>query len=92
MEKIVVRNISNNEIDMTGIVLYNPLTEEKQYLSADKTLGAGKDIVVYNGPLPIDPGAGIKWTNKRMLNSNGDEVVLINAASRLLWDYVYYGQ
>lgn len=89
IETYVVKNISSNPIDVIGTALYNPTTFERVFLDPAKSLAPGATVTVYNAPANAQPPEGIKWTDHRMLNHEGDEVVLINKVDRLLWVVSY---
>ena len=88
LETIYITNISNEKQDINGYSLYIMKTDEHINI-LDIKLDRGASYKVYNGPRAMEQKDGLAWLDHAILQQTGDDVILLNHAGRLIWDFTY---
>lgn len=87
LEIIVITNISASDQNLAGMSLLEP--ESMQYLFLPEVvLPPGGTIKVCNGNCGTDDG--IEWLKEPALRESGDQLILLNQAGRVIWNYVNF--
>lgn len=88
-EIITIKNISNDEIDISAYMIFSPEAGERKILPNDLKLSSGETYQIYNGENLNYPQEQI-WLNRSILNNPLDEVWLLNKAARIVFYFTYY--
>lgn len=87
LEIIVIANISAFDQNLAGMSLLEP--ESMRYLFLPEVvLPPGDTIRVCNGN--CGTGDGIQWLKEPVLYEPGDQLILLNQAGRVIWNYVNF--
>ncbi len=87
-EVIFVTNVGETEQPLKDRSILDPQTMEYIDLPEDVVLAPGESFKVYNGAVTRGKVDGLVWREEPLLQSRGDQLVLVNQAGRVLWNYV----
>lgn len=87
-EIIFVTNVGETERPLKNRSILDPQTMEYIDLPEDVVLAPGESFKVYNGAVTRGKVDGLVWREEPLLQSRGDQLVLVNQAGRVLWNYV----
>lgn len=88
-ETVVIKNISDHQIDIGGWMLYTPELSEKFTVPSPTLLEPGGEFTVNNGNSKKAPGETF-WLATTIINKLEDEVWLLNAGGAISFYFVYY--
>jgi hypothetical protein len=88
VEIILITNISSIEQSLKDRTILDPQTMEYVDLPQDVVVAPGETFKVYNGVRTPEETDGFVWREEPVLQSKGDQLVLVNQAGRVLWNYV----
>lgn len=89
VEVIVIKNISNQEIDISAYMIFSPEMGDRKILANNIRLSSGETYELYNGENLEVPQEQI-WLTKAVLNNPLDEIWLLNSAARIVYFFTYY--
>lgn len=89
VEIIVIKNISNKEVDISAYMIFSPEVGDRKILPNDLRLSSGETFLLYNGENLDFPQEQI-WLTKAVLNNPLDEIWLLNSAARIVYYFTYY--
>lgn len=89
VEIIVIKNISDKEVDISAFMIFSPEVGDRKILPNDLRLSSGETFELYNGENLDFPQEQI-WLTKAVLNNPLDEIWLLNSAARIVYYFTYY--
>ncbi len=92
-EVITIQNISDQDQDISGWVLFNLDSEHVFRFPDDVLLKPGDSVQVYSAVAEENvPEESYFWTSEKIWNKFPANVMLLNKATRLMYWYVAYGE
>ena len=92
-EVVTIQNISNQDQDISGWVLFNLESDHVFRFPEDIVLKPGDSVQVFSAVAEEDvPEGGYFWTQDKVWNKFPANVMLLNKATRLMYWYVAYGE
>lgn len=89
VEIIVIKNISDKEIDISAYMIFSPEAGDRKILPNDLMLSSGETFQIFNGENLNVPQEQI-WLSKSILVNPLDEIWLLNKAARIVYYFTYY--
>ncbi len=88
-EIIEIKNISDKVVDISAYMIYSPEMEDRKILPENLRLSSGESFMIYNGQNLDYPEEQV-WLEKFIINNPLDEILLLNNAARIIYNFIYY--
>ncbi len=89
LEKITLKNISNQRQDIGAFMLFSPELSDRFVLPVDLVLDPEETFTIYNGAADQLPQEQV-WLEQPILTQPGDEVWLVSRSGAIEYYYIYY--